>query len=490
MTHHDGKQKLRSDKNRRKKPAKKNSEAPDNYDTTEDVVLSSDDGYTPAAVVIEVREKGDLTTSSRPKAKDQSAKKRRFHFNKVLRTLRKPELMMIQAYKKSGVRKNFLEKLAWYQNFEDNRVMGRTLEAAYGGASSRRYRLQRFVRNNLLFSLLLCVGLIYSGRIGVTQIMYLESRLDVTKTANNNLAMAPKSKLSAEQMSRLRSESRKVIEVTLAHCSVHPDVRKALLSTLGNNSEFTNNELNQAMREFRRFQRRYLTSGVTQWYQDAQINSQITSDALKTVLPRAQDFLSLKKTERRNKQLLLEKQELLLKRIDDAGPLQGVNRINKRIQARNQVKNLQEQIDQGPTPTDLLSLEDQLVSSRIILTITDATESLAWNRQAPGVLEAQGMDVEAIQKFVSKITQDIDSLMYTVTTGTAKLDAYRVRNLRDQLRRLTVVLAVNKSSPKTLISAIEHSQQVLNERIDPLLSKHTTIVAGPIDFSGCLRPST
>jgi hypothetical protein len=490
MTDPVGKQKPRSDKKRTKKRTKEINEALGDYQNTEDVVLSLDDGHTPASVVIEVMEKGDLTEALDPKAKDQSSKKRRSPFKQVLGTLRKPELMMIQAYKKSGVRKRLLEKSAWYKNFEDNRIMGRTLEAAYGGASSRRLRLQRFVRNNLLFSLLLCVGLSYAGRVGVAHIMHPESRLDVTKTTNNDPATQPKSELSAEQMSQHRNASRKIIEVTLAHCSVHPDVRKALLTTLGDNFEFTNTELNQAMREFRRFQRRYRASGVTQWYQDAQIKSQITADALKTVLPGAQHFLSQKKTERRNKQLLLEKQELLLKQIDNTGPLQGVDRINERIQARDQVRNLQEQIDQGPTPTDLLALEDQLVSSRIILTATDTTENSAWNPQAPGVLEAQGLNVEATQAFASKITQDIDSLVSTETNATAKLDAYRVRNLRDQLRRLTVALAVNKSSPKALITAIKHSQQVLNERLDPLLSKHTKVVTGPIDYNGCLKPST
>jgi hypothetical protein len=397
---------------------------------------------------------------------------------------------MIQGYKKSGLRKNLLETNAWYKDFEDNRIMGRTLETAYGGASSRRYRLQRFVRNNLLFSLLLCVGLFYSGRIGIAHIMHLEAQLEVTEAADNNLGTRSTSKSEAERMSRLREKSRKNIEVTLAHCSVHPDARKTLLSTLGNHSNFTNTELNQAIHEFRRFQKRYRASGITQWYQGAQIKRQITSNALKEVWPRINAFLARKKTERRKKQLQLEKQELLLKQIDDPGSLRGVNRINERIIIRNQVRELQEEIDRGPTPTDLLALEDQLVSSKTILTATDVTESSAWNPQAPGVLEVQGMNVDATEQFVDKITGDIDSLMSTETTVTAKLDAYRVQTLRDRLRRLTVTLAVNKSSPRALISAIEHSQQVLNERLDQLLSKHTKVVAGPIDYSGCLRPST
>ncbi len=489
MAQRDGKRKQRTDKHRKSRPVRGNNEASETGETTEDVVLSSDDGYTPAAVVIEVMEKGELTESFDPKAEGQPEKKDLLSFAPLLDALRKPEAWLIEAYKKSGIRKNLVQKVEWYKDFEENRIIGHKLEAAYGSVASHRYQLHKFVGNNLLFSLLLCVGLIYSGRIAVTHIIQLDSQPDAAKKIQNIPITGPGPKSPAIPVNRRLDESRKNIEVTLAHCSVNPAVRKALLSTLGNDPDFTNNDLKQALRELRRFQSRFKASGVVQWYEQARLKNRLTAAALKSALPQAHDFLSSKKSERRKTQQLLENQKLQLRHIDDAGPLRGVHRINERIQARNLLNQLQEQLDQGPTPTDLLSLEDQLVSSQEVLNAPVA-DKFTWNPIAPAVLEFQNMDIEATRTFVHEITRVIDSLTAADSKVTAKLNAYRVRNLRDQLHQLTIALEVNRRTPTTLIHAIEHSQKTLNERLDPLLSEHASAISGPIDYNPCLDPAT
>jgi len=459
------------------------------YETTEDVELSSNDGYTPTGVILEVMEKGDLKGVQEAKPKAAPTHKTS-PIEIILAAIRKPESLAVQAYLNGRARRFLIEKYEWYKDFEDNRIMGRTLEEAYGGSFKLRLQMQKFVRNNLLISLLLCVAIFYLGRVGVDKVMGFESSPISVNVAIVNPEVKRKINTRATQTDTLKTKSRLDIQSTLKHCSVPPKVRNELLAALGNKPDYADPELSQVMRELRRFQQRFRDLGAINWYQDAKVKRAVTSNALSVVLPRVHDFLASEKSERRDIQFRLEKLQQHLGRFEAEGTLSAVDHINERIKIRNEMNMLQERWSQGPTASDLLALEDQLVTAKHVLTAIDTSDNLNWNPEAPWVIEAQTMNIHAIKKFNAEGIQDIDALMSNQTQITPRLKTYRVLNIRDHIRRLTDVLAVHKSTPKALIRKIDQSQQIANKRVNQLLPKKLDIPSGPINYRGCIPPTT
>ncbi len=462
---------------------------PGDAEATEEVVLSADDASTPAGAVVG---NADAAGDTDPAAAHAAANPKKAKFDLVpqlLAAIRIPEHYLILGYKNSGAREFLLKNVSWYKDFEDNQIMGRTLEAAYGGASNRRYRLQRFVRDNLLFSLLLCAAALYSGQLIVHSTTGLGPRPDLMKIVQP--PTKPKPKLTAADSGpKPEDRVRQAITSTLDHCSVDPDARSVLLAQLGDSSEFRDVELNQAMREFRRFQTRYQAIGLTKWYREAREKRAIIGEAMTTVLPHIESFLAAQKDERQRIYLQLKAKENQFAQVQERSPRRGVTHVNEWIRIRDQLKGLREQLQEGPSEDSLRALEDQLGSARQILAAKAPLAQRSATTDAAWTVETQTMDAAAIRKLVAEAVQDIDSLLSIPAPVTAKLNNYRVQNVRSHLQTLAEVLHVNKGAPHALLRSLKQTQEIANGRLEQLLSKLTQTTATPINYTNCVTTSS
>ncbi len=448
------------------KHAEKTPEVPGDIEVTEEVVLSADDRFTPASAVVGGTPEDGVPQAGQAQSSSKTSAKKLAVVPGLLGVIRIPEQILIRAYKDSSARAFLLKKVDWYQDFEDNQIMGRTLEAAYGGASSRRYRLQRFVRDNLLFTLLMCVGLFYAGQYAVHSTTGLGPQREIIKTIKSKTSAKPKPGLAAvDATGKPKDASRRAITSALDHCSVQPDVRAALLSQLGEKSEFQDDALSQAMREFRRFQKRYRATGIKKWYREAGAKRSLIGDAMRTALPQIESFLSSQQNERRDTQRLLENKEQQFAQMYERGSLKEVNHVNEWIRVRDQIIGIKERLEEGPSGAALLALAEQLESAKQTLADGAPTKGRIWDSDADWNVETQTMDVAAVRAFVSDTVQDIESLLTIQPPVTAKLNAYRVQNTRSHLQKLADALAVHNAPPSALIRSIEQSQDVANERL-------------------------
>ncbi len=473
---------------------------PANYDDAEDVVLSSDEGPVPTGSLSEdersrLANMCDARNSSDdpPQTETQPTVQAPASLaGRMLAVVRMPELALARAYRKNPLRCLLRDRFEWFKEREENRNIGREIEAAYGGAVSSRIRLQQFIRNNVLVTVAVCAALLFLLRLGVDLALNEGGVSAPVNAAVKPVAVkpavkpGPKPKASADNA----PDPRPSIEAALQHCSTDPEIGSALLANLGSQPRFAAPALNDAMYELRRFQARYQDSGLAAWYRNAAAKGQVLAAVLKAALPPLQGFVERLDATMRNTQAQLADSEQRLKTLTGSGPLNDTERINESIQLRNRIGVLQQWINDGPSDKDVRGLEQRIAAAERVLTAGDTTDDAVGNREAPWVYRARSMDSGALRDYAASLEQALHSVTDD-TSVTAKLTAFRVHNAGDLLRELTDVLAFYKSKPVAMIRKVERHQKLANQHLEKLLGEHLAgrSSVAVVNYRACLEPT-
>jgi|GEM_PF-5066206 len=394
--------------------------------------------------------------------------------------VRIPEKTLGTIYRYSPIRM-ILYKMEWYRDLADQTQIETILEDTYGGASTRLMRLRHFIRKNILFTTLFCIGVYFAGINLVPKVLHHPT----VRMALGQPLIDADSRIEEIQNTRQTSQAilarRGDLRVELEHCAVLDDTRLQLLSMLNSDARFSEPEAASSMDVIRRF-----TSHIDEL--DLRVRMQAADgryQKVRSALTLANDRFgqALSELDRRENQLRSEIDNLRYRKLalDEAG---GVSNINESIKLRDEIDRRSLNVDAGPTRADLNEatsrvqhLKDQL-NLQSTATIVSRLERIepTWMRIA---VESEG---EQLQTVIEEQESRVNGLVDRLRSSSRSEVATSVLDVSSVLEEFSIVQQRASQLASGLQQKLVRRQQTANQQISSFMNDSSTQW---VDYEAC-----
>jgi len=267
----------------------------------------------------------------------------------LLFVIRIPEKVLGTIYRYSPIRM-ILYKMEWYRDLADQTEIETILEDTYGGASTRLMKLRHFIRRNILFTLLFCLGIYVAGITLMPAVLNHPS----VRVALGQPIIDSDSRIKEIEHTRQVSQSiiarRGNLRTELEHCAVVDKTRFQLLSMLNSEARFSDPNAASSMAVIRRFITHLDQFDLKAATTDAQQRQRRVAVMLTGIADRVEQRLM--EIDGREQQLRREVDRLVTqKRALDAAD--GIDKVNQSIKLRDDIDRQNAIIDAGPLPSDV-----------------------------------------------------------------------------------------------------------------------------------------
>lgn len=452
-------------------PHKKNESKFDSETTvvTEEVVLGAAEGNVPTSLVIdesglldaEKFSETDAAQSSADDSADNKDEKKGSRFSiglisGLLNFLRRPENWLLRRYYESAVRNKLLNRFDWYRDFECEAQLTNKMGNLYGTNSP----LSHFFKNNILASLIIIA---ISGKLIVNY---------VTHPAENRYAE------KVEEPTQVLADTAPEPDYShiLNHCAVTDGLR-------GLYGETDSRQLrNEVITEVKGFIKVYNTSEIEQWYADQENKRGAVISQVQSILPRIQRYREQIAAEIDTDNLHRAQLVSELNSVSGAGS-RGLRDINESIKLRNQLTELETQMEKGPNQKYMGELDTQLERLDLIIS-GDERLSRPVSDWARTISEQD--KAALIDSVRDAIDKDIDTNIAQSVEGSPEAKQYRLRILIATLSHLGDLIRQLKNSPNYFEVNVDHRQRLTNGRLYTLFGGEQQSSVELLNYDNCL----
>ncbi len=385
-------------------------------------------------------------------------------FRCFLFVVRIPEKTLGLLYRYSPVRM-LLYRMEWYRDLADQTEIETLLEDTYGGASTRLMRLRHFIRRNVLFSVLFCVGIYIAGINLVPMVLnHPTVRVALGKPIID-------SDERIEQIVSTRKSSHRIIarrgglRTELEHCAIAEKTRLQLLSLLDENALFVDSDAASSMAVVRRF---------VQYFDRLDLEAELAAAEQRRIDVEGEFSALLDRMSQRVSSLRGAEQRLddqlagieAKKRAIDARS--GVGDINQSIKLRDEIEKKATLIGQGPAREDLNTVVTRLTQLQQQLQTPEQPAPIQdLNRVEPKWINAvvNGNSVEVKQNIQEFATQTLDPLLERLSHHSRPAIATAVLDLPGAMDELSITLDRVRNGPQNIMQLLLRRQQTANAQI-------------------------
>ena len=440
----------------------------ENTVATEEVVLSAKESNTPASLVVdeggfvdvenfietEPEHGGEQNVNNENKDKDDGpAKGISFGLiSRFLAFMRRPENWLLQRYYESKVRNKLLSRFDWYRDFECEAELTNKMGNLYGTNSP----LSHFFRNNILVSLIIIA---VSAQLAVDY---------VSRPVENRYAAKEPPPVAAVAQTERQPDYSHILN----HCAVTDGLRGLYDQT---DSPQVKHEVIAAVQGFIKV---YDRSEIEQWHADQDSKRGAVVSQIQSILPRIQRY---------REQIVAGIEAENMQRAQLKSKLDSISRtgahINKSIKLRNQITEIETQMETGPNQKFLLELDAQLERLDRLISGQETVDRPVSNWVRNISEQDQTTLVDSVRDIIDK---DIDTNIAQVADGSAEVKQYRLRILIATLSHFGDLIRRLQSSSNYFEVNVSNRQRLTNGQLHTLFGSVQHSTGQLLSYDNCL----
>ncbi len=402
----------------------------------------------------------------------------------ILETVKKPEKIVRNAWSNSSARRYLIDNVESYRVKDEDQNMEQVIENVYGGTVERKFAPGKFLKENILFSLLLLLFLFLVGW-KVAGIMFP----DFMPGINDQIIATVKKTTSGKKVEEAEKkkpvvtnyESKQKIDEVLSHCLIEPDARIAFaLAFTKTGYEFTDrpltfsyDEIHDSIGIWKDMNIEFYTRDAIYRFRElSRLAAPVLLAAKKSVSDYRESLINLNNEARQ-----LDKK---IRNIKTRGGNQSTYTINERIPLRNKLEQIKARLKEEPGLTrfdqllNKIALVEDVLAGRVKptriepdeLTEKDPTWLLSTSETA-----ATEIDTPIIGKVLPGIAIPVDKLKKVFP----KLTAFHLSELENALNDLLKLSSLIVYLPENKLIPYKLELSGLSRRLNETMEKQLPV---------------
>lgn len=349
-----------------------------------------------------------------------------------------------------------MNRFDWYRDFECEQQLTNKLGNLYGTHSP----LTHFFKNNILASLII-TGLSFQLFVN-----YLSHPVE------NRYAEKEPASIATIAEAAMEPDYSHILN----HCAVTDGLRGLYSGTDNRNLK------NEVIAEVDGFIKVYNNSDIEQWYADQDSKRGIVISQVQSILPRIRRYrieiaVGISEVTQHYSQLKTRLDTII------TTSSQGLNDINKSIKLRNELTEIETDMNTGPNPSTLRELDAQLDRLNLIIAGDKLPDRPVSNWARSTSEQDQASLVDAVR---DTIDQDIDANIAQATQGTQEARQYRLRILTATLSHFGDLIGKLQNSPNYFEVNVGNRQSWINDRLHTLFEQEEQFQVNLLSYDNCL----
>lgn len=398
-----------------------------------------------------------------------------------------PEMLLGKLYRSSFVRA-ILYRFEWYRDLADQAELGSIIEDTYGGQRGFLSTIRRFIRGNLLFTVLAIAGVYFGGRAMLPMVFQHDKVRTALGHESFDTEQSAKQLTAAKQTAEEILNRRVNLQEELKECIFTDRIHQHILGSIGDTGFLEDESTIKAMATARRYKARVVAADLSKKIDIAdgrvallstEIAAKISGTKQKVGALASQES-SLRRANAELKQSLASL---------EARNSTDVNITNRIIRLRDELNASNQSVRQGPSEDQLTKLSSRLddleaaLSGRLdagYQTVTMTEPYPQWYLSMINGDDAEAVD--AAQKFVERGLVRETELFSDPARAIVNDSVHRLTVIVEQaiagIRRI-------ESSPGEVLSELNEEQVAINSQLSRVLGEDTKWV----DHEPCLAQS-
>jgi len=398
---------------------------------------------------------------------------------------RLPEVLLGKLYRSSFVRA-ILYRFEWYRDLADQAELGSIIEDTYGGQRGVLSTIRRFIRGNLLFTVLAIAGVYLGGRALLPMVF----QHDKVRTVLGHEAFDTEE--SAKQLTEAKQTAEEILNrrvnltEELKECIFTDKIHTHILGSIGDTGFLEEESTIKAMATARRYRERVV---------EAELPKKIDIADGRVALLSAE--ISSKISVVKQKVAALASQESALRRANaelkqslaslEARNSSDVNVTNRIIRLRDELNASNQSVRQGPSQDQINKLNGRLddLANALSGRLDAGYQTIEMVEPYPqwylSMVNGNDEDaVDAAQKFVERGLDRETGFFADPARAIVNDSVHRLTTITEQaiagVRRI-------EASPGEALAELNEEQAAINSQISRVLGEDTTWV----DHKPCLQ---
>ena len=276
----------------------------------------------------------------------------------LLDTVKKPENLVRDAWSNSSARRYLIDNVDSYREKDEDQNMEEAIEKMYGGAAKGRFAPGKFLKENVLFSILISIFLFLVG--WKAAIIFFP---DIMPAINDQIIetvqiQAPKKRKPVEKEVIVTNQANKeIIDNTLSHCLIEPDARTEFNIAFNKvGYEYSNQPLTFSYEETRDAIKVWESMDIDFYIKDGLLRFKELAGLALPVIVNAREAIS--DYSRSLIRISEEAKELdaRIRNIKTRGGNQSTNTVNERLPLRNKLDKLNSRLAEEPNQERFIQL--------------------------------------------------------------------------------------------------------------------------------------
>jgi len=399
----------------------------------------------------------------------------------LLDTVKKPETVVKDAWSNSSARRFLIDNVDAYREKDEDQNMEEVIEKMYGGATEGKFATGKFLRENILFSILILIFLFLVGW-KAAGIFFP----DIMPAINDQIIETVQKQTSGKQKIKTSEKSKpvvmntankEIIDSTLAHCLVEPAARTQFADSFNKvGYEYSNQPLTLAYEETRDSIKVWESMDMDFYIKDGLLRFKELAGLALPEIENAREAVSdysraLIRVSEEAKEL-----DVRIRNIKTRGGNQSTNTVNERLPLRNKLDKLNSRLAEEPDQERFIRLLAKLGSIEQILLgheEPDRIEPEQISEKAPDWLipTADTAASEIVAPINEYVLPPIQLQTEKLKEGSPKLTAYHLSELGIALDNLLNLSSLIFFLPENRLIPYELEQAGLNRRMNKLMTK-------------------
>lgn len=401
--------------------------------------------------------------------------------NRLLQTIAKPEDAIRNTYRNSGLRQKLVDNYEWYRVRDENQRMEEILEETYGGAADSGFNLVKFVKNNVLASLLILFGSLVAIRVGIG--VYFPDLLPVDQTSK---VITQAKKPAAKKPAAKQKQPEKVIKVNylnkakidslFAHCLILPSSREILDQRFAKTGyEFSDRKLTLAHEEIVNITSVYDGLNIPDKVQSAVDRVGMLAHVTMPVIYKTRDAVQAYQDELNE---LRAEADGLRQRLESLSiGRQDTATINLQIKLRSDLDKIRDTLRRGPNEAEFARLEKALDEIDTGLTGYNSLRRIELEEPEEELphwyLSLPDTNIENFKTAVKdSVLPEIDLHANALSPDLAELSRFHVRELTILLEEYYLVASQVMFAPENLLDTYNKDIEGTGRRLNELLASN------------------
>ena len=276
----------------------------------------------------------------------------------LLDTVKNPENVVRDAWSNSSARRYLIDNVDSYREKDEDQNMEEAIEKMYGGAAKGRFAPGKFLKENVLFSILISIFLFLVG--WKAAIIFFP---DIMPAINDQIIetvqiQAPKKRKPVEKKVIVTNQANKeIIDNTLSHCLIEPDARTEFNIAFNKvGYEYSNQPLTFSYEETRDAIKVWESMDIDFYIKDGLLRFKELAGLALPVIVNAREAIS--DYSRSLIRISEEAKELdaRIRNIKTRGGNQSTNTVNERLPLRNKLDKLNSRLAEEPNQERFIQL--------------------------------------------------------------------------------------------------------------------------------------